>query len=483
MKKKTKLQVVVAIIGISLLIAITLATTQRDIRLDDIPAIADYTFRVSGSDYWAARSDGQIAAAHMGTNVATIFSSVMDLLAAQGGGHVHFTAGTYTISGAGYRMIVDEDNIKVTGTGKDTIFHDDNSLESWEITGAANVILEDFAIESDSAISEADALTIESGCENITVRGLYITNLLGQGSSSFEEGIMVYGGDYVTIENCRVEACDQANIEIATDSQHWKVMNNYLYYGIEQGIYIWSAQDGLISGNTIINSLQRGIYLYPTSGGGGNNTNIIITNNQIVGSGMEAINVAASGSGATRRVCTEITISNNIIETSSANQIAMSSDCENIIITHNIIRDGLGHGIYTSVNSPVIISHNLIQNHNNESTDCGITNWSGFGDYMTIDGNSISGSGQYGIYLIQANYTVITNNMIFENGADGIRFSGTDNSILSQNIVFANTGGGIILTATSSEDNVINDNRCFENGGTNLQGQASVNTVEDNREG
>ncbi|NEP09848.1 MAG: hypothetical protein F6K14_06420, partial [Symploca sp. SIO2C1] len=213
------------------------------------------------------------------------------------------------------------------------------------------------------------------------------------------------------------------------------------------GIQGNSIQNFTIRDNEITNATGEGINLANISG------TSIVSNNQITNSG--AAGVFAQTAGNTQQ---ELTINSNTISGSGQQGINLDNISGTSIVSNNQITNSAAAGIFAQTAG------------NNQQE-------------LTINSNTISGSGQQGINLDNIGGTsIVSNNQITSSGAEGIFAQTAGNTqqqlTLDNNTINGSGKPGIFLQASenSQQTGTVSSNIIDSNSGQGIFVQASGNT-------
>jgi len=222
-----------------------------------------------------------------------------------------------------------------------------------------------------------------------------------------------------------------------------------------------------------------------------------ITNNLVRGAGKNGIYVYANTTSNSSNTCTDVTISGNIVEGSSAissgyANIRIDDRARNVTVTGNTVSGG-----GTSCNG--IVVHSSTTYH---TRDCAVTGntvrnvpgagiqASGYSQATVISGNSVQAAGTHGIYVTSANTTgvTVTGNTVSECTSSGIMLLDTTDFVVEGNIcrnngqgANSNTYHGITLWQSTDSVNKgrVAGNRCYDDQVSKTQqyGIRTLNTI------
>ena len=181
-----------------------------------------------------------------------------------------------------------------------------------------------------------------------------------------------------------------------SDSSNNNTLTNCEITGFHSGIYLFSADNCLISDNNASGNF-RGIYMYSS-------INITISDNTVDSNDVYGIHTKSS--------------TNNTIKNNTANSNK--------------------YGIYLTYSS----DYNAIDNNTAINNDYSIFLLSS--NYNAIDSNIADYNNYYGIILESGNYNAIEHNIANHNNYGGIYLSSTTGNMLSDNIMSNNTYNFVI---------------------------------------
>ena len=259
------------------------------------------------------------------------------------------------------------------------------------------------------------------------------------------------------------------------------IINTY-----QSGIQITSCKEAKVVSNFIYDSARTGIEILNLC------EDVSITGNHVKRSG--SANVAIAG--------LHILVSNNVLEDAGENPLAPADNVTGygetnkyFVVNNNVCKNGGNHGIHLGGNDHVI-SNNHVYNATNDGVFLGnpvgvadmITGFTISGNRTvdcrrgvdivncengTVSGNSVSSSGQFGIYLRQCIGVSVDGNVFTGSVNNGIRATGTYDCVFSNNVVSNNLVQGIFLdpdaeTGVLSSNNIISGNLVKDNGNAGI---------------
>jgi len=289
-------------------------------------------------------------------------------------GLVKFNNKTYTISTSG--SIAGKSSVWFEGSGYTSLIYSTGARTApvMDLDGVTNVKVMSLNFDSNSDSQQYGQLEISGNSSNIEVSGC-----------NFKDG---YAGIWINPEE------NDTIKEILIRNNHLENLSHNIYVGANTGITGETIQCLRIVGNYSKDACS-----------GGDGIKLIqsvydctIANNVFEGNDADGIDLFASGD--------RITITGNIIEGNSIHGIDIKSDLTSY------------PAATWSEGKRIIIVGNIIRNN----TDVGIKIWKTTADEwprgIVIDGNEISGNGNYGIQC-RGHYVTISNNNIFSNCLTG----------------------------------------------------------------
>jgi hypothetical protein len=212
--------------------------------------------------------------------------------------------------------------------------------------------------------------------------------------------------------------------------------------GVEGAAIICQSEpssDGLITGNTINNSMADAIHL--TCGA----NHISVTHNTITGSGDDMVAVVSYFKDA--MLCHDITIRDNDCLGQTGGRGITVIGGENVVIDHNRVENSMAAGIHLAAESSymtygpsnVTISNNVLRNCNKLSN-------MGHGSIFFY-GNDLTYNGVRSFQ--PAKDIRVTGNTVYSSRCNAIRLGGyVDNVIVSGNVIDGADWDGIAINAT-----------------------------------
>lgn len=321
--------------------------------------------------------------------------NAIDDVASNGGGTVRFPTGVYLVS----------DNLNVTG-------------DNIEFLGDGN----------GSHIKSTVDKTIFNSMEfnNLAWRRLRLTGVRTRpGQTGYGFGIQVGSANNVIVENCYFDNFLGKAVFYTGAEYHGAIMNN-----LPQGVH-----DGWII-NNYIESCADGAMVY------NDGRRIVVSGNTIKKSSNNAIYIDDShrmdGTEIARETM-EIVVTNNLIEDTIGSSGINLAGTSNTLVSNNIVSNG---GQSTDpVNNVLGISVTSVQN-DIQST------------HNIIEGNTIVGNSNIGIYILGASHNVIRGNNLVNNSMN--RATGNAASIQVQ----SNELEHILFEANG---NIIENNQSIQN--------------------
>jgi hypothetical protein len=308
-------------------------------------------------------------------------------------------------------------------------------------------------------------------------------------------GITAGGIPNVTINDMEIAGWSCQLISSGKGSQNWKIINNYLHNGANEGIlYGQSSGPGaIISGNHIWNNAKNGIDI-------GGSTFVTITNNDVYQNGGSGpIGLDQDGiidfSNANTGYSSHNLIVGNNIHDNNTNGISIGTagagdtggQIIGVTVTgNNIHNNGYGNGV-TRGGAGIIVRNNggagtitgvtITGNTITGSVGTGVGNCNGDGicllsaggagafNTIVVSGNTSVSNGNYGLELINSNIfdaTVTGNSLI--NNTTGAFTDTSSRSVFGCNHTQTTSGGcelinpvinGTEITATPASANLV----------------------------
>lgn len=329
-------------------------------------------------------------------------------------------------------------------------------------TNQKNVTLKDFKLITDYAIS----ITINRGCENITLNNIEINPGTNYGSLSPLKRLSVIasGVDLTTpIKNLQIKNCKMwiGGIQLAI-CDNFEIKDNFIdgnWQNLDEHIHISYKSRGVIEGNTLLNSLQDGIDIFSSG------DKCIVTNNRIIGITLQGIEAKVSLSDDPNNTSSDTLgyvestiISNNIIrdirgilntngtyyginvayyDNRSVPSFDITKQPNNIIIEGNIIEDFYtvpftsGNPIFQGIlfnGSNGLIKNNIIRGMKTHVN--GVLEFKNAAIFLPVDQGSsnakviiegnVLNSDHTGIYIQNLKDSIIANNIIGKDNKTGL---------------------------------------------------------------
>ncbi|MBD3193984.1 MAG: hypothetical protein GF317_02945 [Candidatus Lokiarchaeota archaeon] len=288
---------------------------------------------------------------------------------------------------------------------------------------------------------------------------------------------------------------------------HSSFENNYIYRNgvgiLENGLYLYNCEYGIIhnnsilenggdgitltysssfyvSKNEIIDNGEHGIYLYGSQSGGSSNNNTI-NKNKILGNQKNGIYI-----WNTDFVPSDCNITNNIVQKNHETGIYIDWSDDNLI-KNNTIEHNFDYGLrlLSLTNSKILNNH--IQNH----TQDGIELWNSSNNL--VDSNIVKESTHEGIEL---NYNCernkLTQNSILDNNVGIYLYNNCDNNTFFENIIEGSNNDGIQIASIPStcDDNLfyenyfrLNSHHIHDYSGTNIWNNSMIGNYWDDYSG
>ena len=300
-----------------------------------------------------------------------------------------------------------------------------------------------------------------------------------QGDGSLEDPIIITGYSIAAAEHMlRVENSDLhfkfidnqldglsyvwCGIAII-NSANGIIMDNYVERAAA-GIHVVTVENFTIEGNEVLDSLFGGIIVEDGS------QNVAVKNNVVYDNQEYGIHIGNPYGSATSY---DVTIEGNTVYENTPSGIRLL-EAENCIVENNEVYDHAQKGLVVETGSHFINFNNI--------TDCQ-TGIHIIGGNATLEHNTISGV-EYGISVVTENNT-FSQNYITNCEEIGLRFYysysdgvGGANNVITGNIFANNTRWGLDFTA-NADDNIVQNNYFFMNGGTCQATDDGANNVID----
>ncbi len=186
------------------------------------------------------------------------------------------------------------------------------------------------------------------------------------------------------INNYSTDCINGAGLSVDNDCQYVNVANNS-FVGNKLGVFARYSSDFVVTGNTISDNNEQGLFLSGYSVTSGNDkgcTRWNITGNNIANNGQ-----LNNGHGLYMQSCNQCTVSGNIISNNSKDGIYIGSDgptgtCSYNNISGNSITDNKGCGFNSNYNNSTTtgamsnkLVSNVIENNTNGNIEGDVTAW------------------------------------------------------------------------------------------------------------
>lgn len=260
------------------------------------------------------------------------------------------------------------------------------------------------------------------GVDKVVLDSLWIvgdTSVADDGSDTRQNGVYIRTSNESRIVNCRIEDNDRAGIAIR-NCLNGLISNNIIEGNTQQGIRsIDGCQHMTISGNSVLDNGQEGMFLYAFSF-------CTIAGNTVEGN---------TSVGIYLRGTINSTVSDNTCHLNGSTNIRVEGGGENVITGNQACGCADGHGI-------------LIYRSN----------------YNVVSGNGCNDNGQDGISVLgdgtaNADYNAIVGNVCTGNTDDGIDITGVGDCNKSEVIGNQCLGNGTALedngTGTDKAHNIV----------------------------
>lgn len=342
-------------------------------------------------------------------------------------------------------------------------------------------------IDNSATVKAASTLTGDifkaTSVNNVNFNGGTID---GNSASSGANGINIVTSTNCSVKNCTIKNTQAHSILIAGTSstycQYILIENNNLSYTITSPCFTFIYTNYLkLIGNTIHHSASAGMtsgassYITASNNQAYSNTAdglafgdscsyLTITGNNSANNGAEGINI----DGCNHATITGNTSYNNLLGITVWNRSPGNSNAGYNIVDSNVI-ESCGQNILIADSQPgIVVSNNIIRNSGNFSPLSGTTNYGIYvisGAGTTISNNLIANSVASGIYCLSAVDITIKNNFIENNGHYGIELvtgTGVGRIVVANNYLLGNGDGSSyiygIYDNTSGYENVFDSN-------------------------
>ncbi len=234
-----------------------------------------------------------------------------------------------------------------------------------------------------------------TGSHYSTVDGLFIDC---NASGNIASGIQMSSATNITFTNNSINDCPTSYLSADDSVYANNIFSNSGYSNISSygAIDLNSSDGSVFEGNVVRSSIGYGLNL-----GGAND--IVVSDNVIEGSSRD--NILCSSA-------TNVVISNNRIVGSSLDGIELAL-CNDVIIEGNYIAAN-AIGIYfanISSNNKTVVTNNVIESNTAE----GIFAWNGVHNLLIVD-NVFNTNGDNGVELRGTNDSIVRSNIFYDNG-------------------------------------------------------------------
>ncbi|MDP2837339.1 MAG: NosD domain-containing protein, partial [Methanobacteriaceae archaeon] len=314
---------------------------------------------------------------------------------------------------------------------------------------------------------------------NVTVQALNSSlscfYVISGGNNSSINGFNIKGSTFGGIFLYKVSNCNITGNTLINNGNNgiWlyysnnnSISRNSISNNLE-GIIIQYSNNNNISENNATNITENGIYIY-------NSNNTLISRNNVKNS-LTGILIDQSKNN---------TISKNNATANAFNGIVVGNS-NNINILENSITDNIQNGIFLTKLNGTLISGNSIRNNGINGTIYGgiIIDYS---NNTIIFGNNVTNNTENGILLTNSKYNIISGNNV-TNNIKGIILQNAINNTLSTNNVINSTENGIHLLYSSNSTisgntikNNLNIGICLDN---SYCTKITENTIVNNKGG
>lgn len=279
----------------------------------------------------------------------------------------------------------------------------------------------------------------------------------GAGTDNYNSAVRIKGGDKTLVRGLVAKDCGSGVLSgvsgASIDPTRITIENCHVENAWDNGIYLSSAQDSLVTGVTV-----------KTSGGSG--VKCRGSNNRVIGCQIRAttVGIGISGAGtspdaygATSHGCI---VSNNVVEQTTRDGLVLDTastyTSRHTLIEGNYFRNIASDGVgYAAIRA----DGNYYQIRNNIFEDCNGTT------AAVIAGGSA---------LVPAIGLDISHNQVFDSTGEGFRLQYLQNSIVSHNLFRTVTGDAINLR--NSTNNLISYNKGVTGVGGDIIDATSANS-------
>ncbi|MCP8308336.1 MAG: right-handed parallel beta-helix repeat-containing protein [archaeon] len=266
-----------------------------------------------------------------------------------------------------------------------------------------------------------DAITIDEGVSDVTIKGFEIMDYSYYGIQAWNNGT-----SNIEIINNVIHDMGGTAISVGNDGtgfhENWFIHNNTIYRN-EIGIYVAHGKNVVISNNIADESFWSGIWVGIEPDSTFNSEHIEVINNTVTNAEYGAgIYVLSSSEEAELK---DITITGNTVSDCSTDGIVvlkLSEECRNsrdVFISDNRVDNNGGAGI-------------LLE---------GVS-------YGKVLENEVTNS-RDGIIVFDSNHIIVKRNMVTDNFVDGIEINSADNNKVIDNIVKDNRWGIVLVDGSS----------------------------------
>ena len=309
-----------------------------------------------------------------------------------------------------------------------------------------------------------NVIDIPTGYDNVTIRDLVIDGNRANQSSNSNCVKTVAGGTKVL--NVHAKNANGYNIVAFPGATDFTVQGCTSEGSRDDGIEVQGTTRATVVGNIVRTAGTNGIYVYAntTSNPANTCTDVTVTGNVVQGS-----SALQSGYAGIRvdDTASYVTVANNVVTGGGSGAFGISvtgpvgKETRQVTVTGNAIRDTPGPGIAVDYAIGTTVTGNVVSG----SANAGIS-IAGGARATTATGNTVSGCSRSGVLLFNAQDFVVTGNICRNNGQDQAQTN------LYNGITLWNSSGTV-------DRGVITDNRCYDDQGTKTQqyGIRTLNTI------
>jgi parallel beta-helix repeat protein len=275
-----------------------------------------------------------------GVDDTSVFAAALSSITSKGNGILQLARGTYTISStldipSNCKIIGQNSTIKVKANSNFKLMYIHDGKENIHISGVT------FDGNSSNMTNLPWMIHVYNGCTNIVFENCYWKNVSGI-SVVFDTNITASGVIKSRFLNCGIKnrtsgnSADRQQAVAFTGIGIGNFANHNFFNNVGLDCISFTQQSTFLAdGNTIISNDAGSIYANQSHG-------IRVTNNYV--NNVNGFVVSTSGNGIDLYQCNDIIVSNNILEKCGAAGI-MVGDCNKVIIDSNIAKNNYQSGV------------------------------------------------------------------------------------------------------------------------------------------